>query len=972
MRPLLRFAAFGLSSALAFGQIQTPSSTLVGVSVPAADAVPVPESTVLSAISDDGRRLLLTSSSDRLVANDRNAATDVFLFDRTAGALTLLSAAPTGASGNDTSIGGALSADGRHVVFQTRASDLLTRDSNRGWDLVGHDVESGAKEPISLAPDGPPGAGASGDPQLSTDGRFVLFSSEATNLTVVTSRVVRAVYRRDRQANETVWVSDVLGALGASPIRTAEAVVTHDGRVAVFVASAQSSGVFRRDIEEALTTELTARRPPPLPESAPLDYGHPVVNRDATRVACRVTFGPTNGFLYYRTTPPSVTAFGVGTNAVPASIAASRLGPEISGDGRYVAFVQPVPRPGTTQFVTQVFRWDATAEAATLVSASLGSLDPADADAFAPQITPDGRHVAYLSCATGIVAGVHTAAPRVYWWDGETGATRLIAEPAAASGQPDFVLSPGGAWLGVAAVGNGLLAVQVFETATGQTTTATLTPVLADSATGRGWTLAKPGGASADGRFVGLTAFAPDRTTPHAQVCVHDTQAGTREWISRGLDSAAGNGHPAAPSVSADGARLLYTSAATNLVPGDDNGAADAFVVDLATRETRLLRPSALPGATPTTSAEGLLAPDGRHALLAYSVSTGRVAILADLDSMTFSPPLPGSLEGEPQFSRQGNRLACLLRTSTPPATLHVMDVPEFVASGGMQAVLWRWGGSGAQSVVWEKTLSGEGTRVAFIRGLSGGSREVVLADVASGDELFVQGFATGTAPSQIGLSDDGRFLTWVAAGTGPTAGLQVWRAEVDTKSVVLVSVAADGASGRNDTSIYPAIGPDGRYVAFASLADNLVAGDDNHVKDVYLRDLVGGQTLLLSRRPDGAPGNGWSTTPFFSSDGSSLFFLSVAGDLANGDLNRTVDLFKVEILEPAGPLLVVLQRNLTTGAARLLWNAAPGKRYQVEFKDRLSAAAWQALPGTFTGEAPVEVGASGKTQCFFRVAEVP
>jgi hypothetical protein len=219
-------------------------------------------------------------------------------------------------------------------------------------------------------------------------------------------------------------------------------------------------------------------------------------------------------------------------------------------------------------------------------------------------------------------------------------------------------------------------------------------------------------------------------------------------------------------------------------------------------------------------------------------------------------------------------------------------------------------------------------------------------------------------------LSADGRFLAWLSPGAAAGSGNQVWRADVDTGTVVLVSVGADGSSEANGNSKFVALSADGRYVAFASLADNLVPGDTNGAKDVFLRDVVTGQTLLVSRTPDGAPGAGWSLQPFFSANGRSLFVLSYAPDLAPGDYNQAVDLFKVEIVADSG-LLLVIQRNLTTGQAQLLWNAQPGKSYAVEFKDDL-AAGWTRLPGEFTGDAPVEVNPAASERRFFRVVGLP
>ena len=261
------------------------------------------------------------------------------------------------------------------------------------------------------------------------------------------------------------------------------------------------------------------------------------------------------------------------------------------------------------------------------------------------------------------------------------------------------------------------------------------------------------------------------------------------------------------------------------------------------------------------------------------------------------------------------------------------------------------------------------GGRVVFYE-LNSNAWDVVVVDWAANQELFRHTVMTAR-PSVPGLSADGRLAVWVSQSAGSIHLNQVWLAEVDLGIIFLVSVAADGLDHGNGDSKHASISSDGRYVAFASLASNLVTDDTNGVKDVFLRDLLSRQTLLLSRTPTGAPGRGWSLKPFFSADGRSLFFLSHAPDLAPGDCNQTVDLFKVEILSDSG-LFVVIRRNLSTGQSELLWNASPGRQYAVEYTDGLESMDWVRMPGEFTGDGPVDVvtGAHGKR--FFRVIELP
>jgi Tol biopolymer transport system component len=106
------------------------------------------------------------------------------------------------------------------------------------------------------------------------------------------------------------------------------------------------------------------------------------------------------------------------------------------------------------------------------------------------------------------------------------------------------------------------------------------------------------------------------------------------------------------------------------------------------------------------------------------------------------------------------------------------------------------------------------------------------------------------------------------------------------------VSVSSGGAQG-DGPSTYGTISADGRYVAFQSSATNLVPGDTNGVGDIFVRDRLGGITVLISRGGGATPSNGWSEAPAISADGNYVVFASGATNLINGDTNGFWDVFR-------------------------------------------------------------------------------
>jgi Tol biopolymer transport system component len=109
-----------------------------------------------------------------------------------------------------------------------------------------------------------------------------------------------------------------------------------------------------------------------------------------------------------------------------------------------------------------------------------------------------------------------------------------------------------------------------------------------------------------------------------------------------------------------------------------------------------------------------------------------------------------------------------------------------------------------------------------------------------------------------------------------------------------LVSVGVGGAPA-NSYSESPAISGDGRFVAFGSEASNLVPWDTMYSSDVFVRDRRTGKTELVSVAADGAPADGWSDSPSISADGRFVAFASGSDNLVPGDTNGRRDVFVAE-----------------------------------------------------------------------------
>ncbi|WP_439625355.1 Ig-like domain-containing protein, partial [Gemmata sp.] len=126
----------------------------------------------------------------------------------------------------------------------------------------------------------------------------------------------------------------------------------------------------------------------------------------------------------------------------------------------------------------------------------------------------------------------------------------------------------------------------------------------------------------------------------------------------------------------------------------------------------------------------------------------------------------------------------------------------------------------------------------------------------------------------------------------GDTNGaFDIFVKDTQTGAVTRVSTTAAGAQGDGDSD-QPSVSADGRYVAFASRASNLVPGDTNGAFDIFVKDTQTGAVTRVSTTAAGAQGDGDSDQPSVSADGRYVAFASDAPNLVPGDTNGTYDVF--------------------------------------------------------------------------------
>ena len=158
-------------------------------------------------VSADGRFVVFESDATNLVLSDGNVLRDVFVRDRRLGTTTRVSEALGGGDASGESRYPSISEDGRWIAFSSDAPDLVVDDTNAAQDVFVFDRHTGLIARISMGWDGSEGNGNSRTPSISGDGRYVAFRSNATNIVSGPRDSSKFIYVRDLQTGNNQLVS---------------------------------------------------------------------------------------------------------------------------------------------------------------------------------------------------------------------------------------------------------------------------------------------------------------------------------------------------------------------------------------------------------------------------------------------------------------------------------------------------------------------------------------------------------------------------------------------------------------------------------------------------------------------------------------------------------------------------------------------------------------------------------------------
>jgi pimeloyl-ACP methyl ester carboxylesterase len=220
------------------------------------------------AVSADGRYVAFLAYASNLVSGDTNNMGDIFLRDTLTGTTTRVSVDSSGVQANSEADGSvSISGDGRYVMFQSDASNLVSGDTNADWDIFLRDTQTNTTERVSVDSNGAQGDGGSGSGlgSISFDGRYVIFSSDSTNLVSGDTNGVGDVFLRDRQTGTTTRLSVDSGGTEANGLSFFPSI-SADGHYVVFESFATNLvagdtnatvDIFLRDTQANTTVRIS-------------------------------------------------------------------------------------------------------------------------------------------------------------------------------------------------------------------------------------------------------------------------------------------------------------------------------------------------------------------------------------------------------------------------------------------------------------------------------------------------------------------------------------------------------------------------------------------------------------------------------------------------------------------------------------------------------------------------------------------
>ena len=920
-----------------------------------------------AAISENGRFIVFASQGTNLVVNDTNQTWDVFQRDLINNTTTLVSISTNGVAAGR-SRRPATTPDGQWILFESAANDLVAGDPGDN-DLFIRDTRSGVTRLVTERVLSPAQGSQFYSSTIDTNGHRVAFASNARNLYPSVANANGDVYVRDLSAETTFWASSNLTAyFRTEAYRCLNTVISGDGQQVVFKAVAfEATHLFVCQIDTGVTMAVATNSRPDTLAAFSAD-GRWLAFEERNAIYLRDLVNGTNLLV-------SVDSSGNGlADAV-------FLRPVITPDARHVAFIGSASNFFIPN-VSHIYLRDISAGMTRVINLGTNGVGrSADVHAILPSIAADGRRVAFDTDAPDLVAGDNNRSVDIFVRDLDDALLRLVS-----------------------------VRHDESPTRTGFQSAGIVSTALSSNAQRIAFS-------SLDDPRV------PVDTNRQHDVFVRDFGTASVFAISDPAKTLAPiNEASIDPTLSANGESVIYLRATRPVFYVADfvelrwKPVAGGAVQNVDTNFT--YTPTERHYAALSPDGGTVVYPRGDH-LVWKNMITGSTGIVSHTGSRAPVGPSPSR---SPVFSHNGRYVAFASRESylVTNQTIYWQQMWQMYVRDLMsnttrilsvetndQPLLYAEVTSGVFSgndryVVYDGTFTADQWP------------RIYRFDMDTGANLLVCTNCRNPA-----ISFDGQTIAYNSTW-GRLANSNINVIDLGTGESEIITRDYAGNLYPTPQFAAPLLSADGRYVVVASKVATLVANDTNGFSDIFVRDRVQGTTILISRSRFGSrSAAGQSTRAVMAADGRTVAFQSFAGDLVEGDYNERRDIFVAKLgvgdsyndgmeddwevaqfgnlyrdgagdqdgdgqtdlqeylagtspTNDASILRVLTVTPLGGGSTTVVWSAVVGRDYIVQFKDALDAE-WTNASGMIGADSTSMSFAhnSSSSERFYRVITV-
>ncbi len=855
------------------------------------------------AFSPDGTKVAFASAANNLVANDTNGIADIFIKDLITGVITRANINALGnqaimSSSNLNAYSVVWSPDGTRLAFSSGAQNLVTGDTNDSYDIFVKNLITGEIERVNLKSDGTQSYINTGNVfGFTGDGSGVIFNTtdsltpsdnySSTDVYIRTISTPTASDVMSKPLQGYINFSDLdssniysvsvapktgtmaLGAMTANIDLSPSTLSNNLGRItwqySVAPGIVDTSIAANQSQNDVFTVTLTDNAGSTITKEVVIK----VVN-DGTRLSAGVTpFGTVTGTLAFNDADlaDTHTITSVAQSALPSGVFNASISTDsTNGTTGNVNWSYALNTDSAAykalaagQSLTDIFtvglsNGQATRDVAVTITKPLNA--PTLAAAVASSATTGS-----LSFTDTDVLDAHTVSVASSGTKGTL--TTSVVESNGGTGSVNYVYTPSNKY------------------AAGQSYSETFALTLTDAA----------GNSSL--RNITLTGTGTNTAPTFASPVVDFNTIGALKGISTDSLGRVGNSTVYGTGmISPDGSKMLFASFSSNLVANDTNGATDLFIKDLITGvTTRVINADGSEFDSTSTLTVGGWSPDGTKIIFK---SSGKNLVANDTNGVDdlFVKDLTSGVITRVNTTASGGQTTHALRSDGFGALLSGTFTPD------SNSVVFS---SNASNLATNDT-NGINSDV-FVKNLTTGAISLVSSNAAGAAGNNISGIEISDSPYPSGqmVSADGTkvlFLSWSnTLVAGDTNGWRdLFMKNLVTGEVTLINRTATGTQSNNDTRLGASFSPDGTKVAFSSAATNLISGDTNGWWDIFIKDL---NTGVITRANVDSVGTQYgsenSHQPIWSPDGTRIAF--VTGNQFAGDNNGVRDVYIKDLL---------------------------------------------------------------------------